>query len=65
MTIGTKFQPYPWHVGTRKLRVSLEKSIHRLQVPKVALFQLDMPLLSSALPRLARALVELKEEGDR
>ena len=61
--IGTKFQPYPWHIGARRLRASLDKSIQRLQVPKVALFQLDPPLLPSALPRLARALVELKEAG--
>jgi aryl-alcohol dehydrogenase-like predicted oxidoreductase len=42
--VGTKFMPYPWRLSTRQLESALGRSLDRLGIDSVALYQLHRPL---------------------
>lgn len=45
VAVATKFLPLPWRVGRRAaVREALTASLARLQLPRVALYQIHMPL---------------------
>jgi aryl-alcohol dehydrogenase-like predicted oxidoreductase len=62
--IATKFMPVPWklNVGTA-LRRSLEASLERLGLEKVALYQIHGPISLRGHGALAEALAEVHRDG--
>jgi aryl-alcohol dehydrogenase-like predicted oxidoreductase len=44
LIIATKFMPYPWRLLSSNLPHALERSLKRLQMTKVALYQIHIPM---------------------
>jgi aryl-alcohol dehydrogenase-like predicted oxidoreductase len=44
LVIATKFMPYPWRLLSNNLLRALERSLKRLQIQKVDLYQIHIPL---------------------
>jgi aryl-alcohol dehydrogenase-like predicted oxidoreductase len=61
--IATKFMPYPWRLSKRSLIKALKKSLQRLGLEKVDLYQIHMPLPPVTLETWMEALTIAYQEG--
>ncbi len=61
--VATKFMPFPWRMGKRAFRNSLQHSIERLGIPKIDLYQIHWPLPPFPVETWAEALAEAVKAG--
>lgn len=61
--IATKFFPFPWRIRKIALLNALKKSLHRLQLSKVDLYQIHMPFGRWSKPEYVSALADAVESG--
>jgi aryl-alcohol dehydrogenase-like predicted oxidoreductase len=61
--IATKFMPFPWRLSHTSLRNALEKSLKRLGLPKVDLYQIHWPNPPVPTTIWLDEMARLKEEG--
>ncbi len=61
--IATKFFPFPWRLRKQALRRALKKSLDRLQLDHVDLYQIHVPLGQWTKPEYVSALAEAVELG--
>jgi len=63
VVIASKFMPYPWRLSARSLRDALDRSLQRLGVERIDLYQIHWPSPLLGIPRLMDALAEAVAEG--
>jgi aryl-alcohol dehydrogenase-like predicted oxidoreductase len=61
--VATKFMPFPWRWGKRALLRALRKSLRRLQLAYVDLYQIHWPLPPVSIETWMNALADVVEEG--
>lgn len=61
--IATKFFPFPWRLRKKALLRALQKSLKRLQLSKVDLYQIHMPFGRWSKPEYVSALADAVETG--
>lgn len=61
--VATKFMPFPWRLSRRSLVRALKKSIHRLGLEKVSLYQIHSPLPPITIETWMDALSEAVQNG--
>ena len=61
--IGKKFMPFPWRLRKRDLLNALRRSLRRLGLEKVDLYQVHWPVPARSVETWARALGEAVEAG--
>ncbi|MEX0761828.1 MAG: aldo/keto reductase [Dehalococcoidia bacterium] len=61
--VATKFLPYPWRLSGRSLRSALRKSLRRLGMERVDLYQVHQPWRPRPVEAWASALADVAEEG--
>jgi aryl-alcohol dehydrogenase-like predicted oxidoreductase len=63
VSVGTKFFPYPWRFGRRSVLSALRRSLKRLNLPCVDLYQIHWPFHLLSIPSMMNALSEAVAEG--
>ncbi len=63
LVIATKFAPLPWRLSSGSLRKALRKSLDRLGMEQVDLYQIHFPLHVIPLAKLMEALAGVLDEG--
>lgn len=63
VVIATKFMPYPWRLGKSALRKALKRSLERLGVQKVDLYQIHWPFPPVPIDTWADALADVVQDG--
>ncbi len=63
ISIATKFFPYPWRVTASQLVAALRRSLARLGVPRVALYQTHWPIPPRAVTYWMEAMAAAVSEG--
>jgi aryl-alcohol dehydrogenase-like predicted oxidoreductase len=63
LIIATKFFPFPWRLGAGSLKKALKRSLERLQVKRVDLYQIHSPYSPRSIETWAEALGEAVQEG--
>ncbi len=63
LVIATKFMPYPWRLLSSNLPNALERSLKRLQLPKVDLYQIHMPMPPMPVQYWVKELVGVVRRG--
>ncbi len=63
VTVATKFMPFPWRLTQGRLLHALRKSLERLQLEQVDLYQIHFPLPPLSVTTWAEALADAVEEG--
>ena len=61
--IATKFMPLPWRLSRKALLRALRKSLKRLGVTSVELYQIHMPLPPVTIETWMQAMAEAVQEG--
>ncbi len=61
VTVATKFMPLPWRLSRKSLIKALQASLKRLNLKKVALYQIHMPLPPIRIETWMEAMVEAKQ----
>jgi len=61
--IATKFFPFPWRIQKTALLRALKKSLNRLQIKQVGLYQIHVPLGRWTKPEYLSALADAVEAG--
>jgi aryl-alcohol dehydrogenase-like predicted oxidoreductase len=61
--IATKFMPYPWRLSGNSLNNALRRSLKRLQVEKVDLYQIHMPIPPISIDTWMGAMVDARQAG--
>ena len=61
--LATKFMPFPWRLGKARLRAALRRSLDRLGVERVDLYQIHMPWPPVSIETWMDALAEAVEAG--
>lgn len=61
--IATKFMPYPWRWGKGALRRALQRSLDRLGLPRVDLYQIHWPFPPVPVETWADALADAVQDG--
>ncbi len=61
--IATKFFPFPWRMRKTALVTALKKSLNRLQLSQVDLYQIHVPLGRWSKPEYVSALADAVESG--
>jgi aryl-alcohol dehydrogenase-like predicted oxidoreductase len=61
--VATKFMPFPWRLGRRSLKVALKRSLKRLGVSKIDLYQIHWPAPPVAVETWIEAMIEEYQEG--
>ncbi|MFC2064740.1 aldo/keto reductase [Chloroflexota bacterium] len=61
--IATKFFPYPWRINERSIEKALDKSLERLQLDKVYLYQIHWPRSLISIEKMMRALLQIVDSG--
>lgn len=62
-TVATKFFPFPWRLTRRQLLTALRKSLQRLGLARVDLYQVHWPMPTAPIERWANALADAVEAG--
>lgn len=63
VVIATKFMPYPWRLGKNALRKALKRSLERLGVQRVDLYQIHWPFPPVPIETWADALADAVQDG--
>jgi aryl-alcohol dehydrogenase-like predicted oxidoreductase len=63
LVIATKFMPYPWRLFSSSLPHALERSLKRLQMPKVDLYQIHMPFAPMPVQYWVKELAGVVRRG--
>jgi aryl-alcohol dehydrogenase-like predicted oxidoreductase len=63
VSVATKFMPFPWRMGKRSFRLALARSMERLGVSKVDLYQIHWPFPPFPVEVWAEALAEAVNTG--
>jgi len=63
VVVATKFMPYPWRVTARSLRKALVRSLKRLQLERVDLYQIHWPFPPVPVRKWMDALADVVEDG--
>lgn len=61
--IATKIMPFPWRLSPSSIRNALKKSLRRLNIPKVDLYQIHWPLPPLSVDHWMKQMIEVYEEG--
>ena len=61
--VATKFMPFPWRMGKRTFRNALQRSLERLGISKVDLYQVHFPFPPFPVETWAEALAEAVKAG--
>ncbi|HTX19716.1 MAG TPA: aldo/keto reductase [Bacteroidota bacterium] len=61
--VATKYLPYPWRMGKRAIRSALRRSLERLGLGSVGLYQIHWPFHLLSIPATMSALADAVEEG--
>jgi aryl-alcohol dehydrogenase-like predicted oxidoreductase len=61
--IATKFMPFPWRLRKKDLHHALRRSLDRLGLERVGLYQIHFPMPVLPVERWAEALAEVVEAG--
>lgn len=61
--VATKFMPYPWRLNRGALRRSLQRSLGRLGLPKVDLYQIHWPFPPMPVEYWAEELAQVAKAG--
>ena len=61
--IATKFMPFPWKVGTDHLLKSLKRSLRRLDLKQVDLYQVHFPMPFRSIEAWMEPLAQSVKEG--
>ncbi|MEE2702819.1 MAG: aldo/keto reductase [Myxococcota bacterium] len=61
--IATKYAPYPWRLGRGTLVKALKRSLGRLGVESVDLYQIHFPTPWASIPQLMEGLADAVEAG--
>jgi len=61
--VSTKFMPYPWRIGKKALRNALKRSLDRLGISKIDLYQIHWPFPPTPVEVWAEALAEIYQDG--
>lgn len=62
-TIATKMMPYPWRIRKNSLGLALKNSLKRLNMGKVALYQMHFPIPPIRVETWMNRMANLVEEG--
>jgi len=63
VSVATKFMPYPWRLQRRHLVDKLRRSLERLGLPRVDLYQVHWPMPPRSIETWADALADAVEAG--
>ena len=63
VVVATKFMPYPWRLGKSALRKALQRSLARLGLASVDLYQIHWPFPPVPVETWADALADAVQEG--
>jgi len=63
VVIATKFMPFPWRLSKGSLRRALQKSLRRLELPRVDLYQIHWPFPPRSIEVWMDALSDAVEAG--
>ena len=61
--VATKFMPFPWRLTGRALLKALKSSLQRLDLPRVDLYQIHMPLPPVKIETWMAAMAEASQAG--
>lgn len=61
--LATKFMPYPWRLNANALHKALKASLARLDLPKVQLYQMHMPIGLVPIKTWINQMAEAQKEG--
>lgn len=61
--LATKFMPYPWRLKAGALRKALKASLQRLDLPKVQLYQMHMPIGLLPIKTWMEQMAAVQQEG--
>ncbi len=61
--VATKFFPFPWQWRKGALRGALQRSLERLELPRVDLYQVHFPRPDYLVETYAEALAEVAQQG--
>jgi len=61
--VATKYFPYPWRLDTKAVLSALRRSLKRLGLPSVDLYQIHWPFHLLSIPSMMAALTEAVGEG--
>lgn len=62
-TIATKMMPYPWRLWKNSLGIALKNSLKRLNMDRVALYQMHFPIPPIRVETWMNRMANLVEEG--
>lgn len=63
VVIATKFFPFPWRLWQGTLRAALKRSLKRMKLEQVDLYQIHFPVPGRSVETWAQALGEVVHEG--
>lgn len=63
VTIATKFLPWPWRLTKKRLKAALNKSLKRLGVQQIALYQIHWPIHLVPMRSWMHALADIVASG--
>jgi aryl-alcohol dehydrogenase-like predicted oxidoreductase len=63
VTIASKFMPFPWKIERHALLRSLKRSIARLGIPTIDLYQMHFPLPPLTIETWMESMIEAYQEG--
>ncbi|PWB50815.1 MAG: 2,5-didehydrogluconate reductase, partial [Anaerolineales bacterium] len=61
--VATKFMPYPWRLNKRELRSALIRSLSRLGLDHIDLYQMHWPFPPISIPTWMEAMASVVKEG--
>ena len=61
--VATKFFPFPWRFTKKSLKKALERSLERIGVETVDLYQIHQPFSFISIENLMEAMAEVVKEG--
>ncbi len=63
VVVATKFMPFPWRLSRRDLAAALRRSLQRLELERVDLYQVHWPMPTVPISTWADALAEVVQAG--
>ncbi len=63
IVLATKFMPYPWRLTRRELRQALQRSLKRLGIPRVDLYQMHWPFPPVPIPVWMEVMADAVSDG--